>query len=119
MNLENLSLIPDNYKDRDPRNLLYHFPSMPKVKFAKLMNKFYYFKALEAVEEAARKNGFILVPFQCMHWKRKKDYALDRKVKCCGRSFFMMKVSELTSSEKNKLIAFLEENDLLGNVVAS
>lgn len=112
MKINELSLVPIKYKDRDPRALLYNFPSLPKVKFAKLMNEFYFYKALEAVEEAAGKLGFILVPRTCMHWKRCRDYSEDRKVKCCGKTFFMMKVEELTMNEIDKLENYIEENVL-------
>lgn len=107
--LQKLSLIPDGYKQKDPRALLYHFPSLPKVKYAKLIDKFYYYKALEAVENAAKKMGYILLPRQCMHWQRKKNYA-DRKVIILGKSFYMMKREELTESEEKKLLDFIEEN---------
>ncbi|OIJ07622.1 hypothetical protein BKP35_18210 [Anaerobacillus arseniciselenatis] len=102
--------MPNGYKDRDPRSLLFNFPSMPKVKFAKMMNEFYFYKALEAVEEAANKLGFILVPRICMHWKRCRDYSEDRKVKVVGKTYFMMKFREMTENEILKLENYLEEN---------
>jgi len=110
LKIDDHSLVPAGYKNRDPRALLYNFPSLPKVKFAKLMNEFYYFKALEAVEEAANKLGFILLPRNCMNWKRCRDYSDDRKVKVCGRTFFMMKFNELTESEAEKLENYIEEH---------
>lgn len=90
--------------------LLYNFPSLPKVKFAKLMNEFYFYKALEAVEEAADKMGFILVPRSCMHWKRCRDYSVKRKVKVCGKTFFMMKINEITENEIKNLEGYIDEN---------
>lgn len=105
----NMSLIPNNYKNKDPRTLLYHFPSMPKVHFAKALTKFYNFKALEAVEEAAEKMGYILIPRVCMHWKRCRDYAESRKVKVMGKTYFMMKYEELTNGEKEKLKEYINE----------
>ncbi len=107
--LQKLSLIPDGYKTKDPRALLYHFPSLPKVKYAKLVDKFYYYKALEAVENVANKMGYILLPRICMHWQRKKNYA-DRKIVVLGKSFYMMKIAELTETEKSKLLEYIEEN---------
>src|SRR5690606_5314239 len=92
---------------------MYHFPSMPKVKFAKLMNKYWFYKALEAVEMAANKMGFVLVPFSCMTWRRKKDYAEDRKVIINGRSFFMMRENELTKFEREKLELYIR-TEVLG-----
>lgn len=110
LKIGNLSLIPSGYKDRDPRALLYFFPSLPKVRFAKILNEFYYYKTLESVEEAANKMGFILLPRACMNWQRCRDYSEDRKVKVCGRTFFMMKINELTNAEKRKLKEYIEEH---------
>lgn len=103
------SLIPCNYKKNDPRNLLYHFPSIPIVKFAKLLQDFYFYKQLELAEDLANRNGFILLPFSCMHWERAKKFAEDRRVKIGRHSFFMMKQSELTKNEESKLKKHLEE----------
>ena len=109
MTKESLSLIPNDYKDKDPRTLLYHFPSMHKVKLVKMLNKYYFYRALESAEQIANKNGFILLPFSCMHWQRKRDFAEDRKVHVLGKSFFMMKITELTKSEKEKLVNYIDE----------
>ncbi|MDG5787774.1 hypothetical protein QA612_09705 [Evansella sp. AB-P1] len=117
--MENLSLIPSGYKYRDPRALLYNFPSLPKVKFAKLMNEFYFYKALEAVEEAASKLGFILLPRSCMHWKRCRDYSEDRKVKVCGKTYFMMKIEEITENEISKLQNYIDEHVTRHRLAAS
>lgn len=110
MKIEEHSLVPNGYKNRDPRALLYNFPSLPKVKFAKLMNEFYKFQALEAVEDLVNKLGYILLPRNCMNWKRCRDYSADRKVKVCGRTYFMMRFDELTKSEIEKLENYIEEH---------
>ncbi|MFC4323694.1 hypothetical protein [Litchfieldia salsa] len=104
-----LSVVPDNFKDRDPRNLLYHFPSMPVVKYAKIMQEYCFFKQLKVAEEMAHKLGFILVPFDCMNWQRKKNFSSDRKVKIGRNSYFMMKLNELTKSENAKLRSYVDE----------
>ena len=105
--IHSYSLIPQNFKEKDPRALMYHFPNMPKIKFVKLMTKYSYFRALEAVEECANKSGYILLPRKCMTWKRAKEYDTDRKVKVFGNSFFMMNPTELTKGEKTKLKSFI------------
>lgn len=103
------SLVPSDFREKDPRNLPYHFPSIPVVKYAKLMQEFCYFAQLEAAENAAKKAGFILLPFNCMHWQRRKQFTEERKIKIGKYSFFMMKVNELTDSERTKLDDYLEE----------
>lgn len=103
------SIVPDKYKGKDPRALLYHFPSMPVVKYAKILQEYHFYQMLEVAEDMAHKMGFILIPYACMHWQRKKEFAKDRKVKIGRNSFFMMKIKELTDSEKNKFMDYLDE----------
>lgn len=73
------------------------------------MQEFCFYQALEVAEEIAHKQGYILLPYSCMHWQRKKEYAADRKVKVGRNSYFMMREDELTESEKNKLQDYLTE----------
>ncbi|OIJ22058.1 hypothetical protein BKP45_05115 [Anaerobacillus alkalidiazotrophicus] len=107
--MHHFSVVPERYKDKDPRALLYHFPSLPKVKFAKLMAQFTYYKQLEVAEDLANRQGYILLPFVCMHWQRRGQFTPDRKVKIGRNSFFMMKINELTKSEEFKFKDFLYE----------
>ncbi|WP_017187386.1 hypothetical protein [Alkalibacillus haloalkaliphilus] len=108
-----ISILPPKYRAKDPRQLLYHFPSMPVVKYAKLMQEFSFNHALSVAEDVAHKNGYILVPYKCMHWERKKRF-VDRRVKIGRNSFFMMKQLELTKSEKAKLDDYIEELEGVG-----
>ncbi|EEK59083.1 hypothetical protein PDJ82_26845 [Bacillus cereus group sp. TH43LC] len=103
------SVIPNKFQDKDPRQLLYHFPTLPAVKLAKLYQEYCFFKQLELAEDMAHKMGFILVPYECMHWQRKKAFGNDRKVKVGRNSYFMMQQNELTRTEKRKLEEYLEE----------
>ncbi|MEM5678845.1 hypothetical protein AAHB46_00680 [Bacillus paranthracis] len=34
------SVIPNKFQDKDPRQLLYHFPTLPAVKLAKLYQEY-------------------------------------------------------------------------------
>ncbi|KAF0994414.1 hypothetical protein V2J23_00790 [Geobacillus thermoleovorans] len=104
----NYSLVPEHYKDKDPRTLLYHFPSIPVVKFAKITQRFYFFKQLEVAQDIANRLGYILVPSVCMHWERVKTFA-DRRVRIGRNSFFMMRPNELTELEHRKLQDYLDE----------
>jgi|SRR5690625_313484 len=103
-----ISILPPKYKKRDPRQLLYHFPNMPVVKYAKMMQKYSFNHALAVAEDVAHKNGYILIPYDCMHWQRTQRFS-DRRVKIGRNSFFMMREKELTKSERIKLQIYLEE----------
>src|SRR5690606_32501187 len=107
--MEEYSIVPPQYKKKDPRSLLYHFPSLPIVKYAKLMQQFSFYQALEVAENLANRQGYILLPWSCIHWQRAKNFGRDRKVKIGRKSFFMMRLDELTKSEKEKLEMYIEE----------
>lgn len=111
MDLLEYSLVPKGYKEKDPRQLFYLYPTQINlVSFSKQMQKFNYYQMLELAEDIAKKQGFILLPWSCIHWQRAKEYGPDRKVKIGRKSFFMMKPEELTKGERRKLEAYLQEN---------
>jgi hypothetical protein len=109
-NPQEFTLIPKEYKKKDPRSLLYLYSnSINIVAYAKRMQEFAFYQALEVAEDLARKQGFILLPWSCIHWQRAKHFGTDRKVKIGRNSFFIMKPHELTKSEEMKLVRHLEE----------
>ncbi|MBG9585542.1 hypothetical protein [Cytobacillus firmus] len=115
MNLEQISLIPRGYKNKDPRSLLYLYPnSVNIVAYAKKMQQFSFYQSLEIAEDLAKRQGFILLPWECIHWQRAKAFGVDRKLKIGRKSFFLMKVSELTKNEKLKLELYLYEINQAG-----
>lgn len=104
----NFSLVPDNYKKQDPRVLAYFYPkTLNVVAFAKKMQEFTFYQALEVAEDIAKKTGYILVPWKCVHWKRARLYGNNRKIKIGRHSFFLLRENELTANEKKKLLNFL------------
>lgn len=104
------SLVPPEYKEKDPRRLPYLYPTtLNLVYYAKKMQEFTFYQALETAEDMAAKLGYILLPFSCIHWKRAKNFGIDRKVKIGKHSFFLLKPNELTEIEKRKLERYLEE----------
>ncbi|SEO80038.1 hypothetical protein SAMN04488134_11346 [Amphibacillus marinus] len=110
MDLSNLSLVPRDYKKKDPRTLPYLYPeTLNIVAYAKKVQAFSYYQTLEVAEDLARRNGFLLLPYSCMHWQRAKNYGVDRKVKIGRKSFFMLRPHELTKGELNKLRDYLIE----------
>lgn len=103
------SLIPPTkYGDKDPQSLLYLNPSMPAQKLVKMYNRYIFFKQLQLAEDMAGKMGFILLPYDCMHWERRQQFRDDRSVKVGRNSFFMMSPNELTRTEQRKLQAYIE-----------
>lgn len=110
--LKEYSLIPLKYKDKskDPRSLIYLYPQTVNiVAYAKKMEKFAFYQALDAAESVANTQGFILLPYECIHWERAKKYGLERRVKIGRNSFYLMRLSELTKTEKSKLIDYVSE----------
>src|SRR5690625_4608986 len=110
--IKKYSLIPKNYKKVDPRPLLYLYPeTVNLVAYAKKVQKFSFYQALEVAEDLANRQGYLLLPFSCMHWQRAKNDGPDRKIKIGRRSYFLMKLDELTKGEKAKLINFINEKE--------
>lgn len=110
MKIEDITLIPKNYKLNDPRPLSYLYTnSINIVAYAKKMQKFSFYQSLEIAEDLANRQGFILLPFDCIHWQRAKAFGKDRKVKIGRKSFFLMKIDELTKNEIKKLEIHLYE----------
>ena len=113
MSLEEYSLVPNGFRDKDPRQLLYHNPTTINIiAYAKKMQRFSFLQALEVAEDLAKRQGFILVPYSCFHWQRAKAYGADRKVKIGRNSYFLMKPNELTKNEIKKLKEIIQEGEL-------
>lgn len=110
MTIDEFTLIPDKWRDKDPRALLYLYPTQVNiVAYAKKMQQFSFYQALAVAEDLAKRQGFILLPFSCIHWERAKKFGNDRRVKIGRKSFFLMKITELTKKEKEKLQAHLDD----------
>lgn len=110
MDYTEITLVPEGYKDNDPRRLPFLYPeTLNVVAYAKKSQSFYFYQSLEIAEDLARRQGYILLPWSCMHWQRAKNYGIDRKVKIGRKSFFMLRPEELTKGEKRKLEEYLEE----------
>lgn len=108
--IENFSLVPQGYKEKDPRGLAFLYPqSLNIVAYAKKMQIFSFYQALDVAENMAKSLGFILLPYSCIHWERRKKFGKDRKVKVGRKSFFMLRENELTKNEKSKLYSHLAD----------
>lgn len=110
MTIDEFTLVPAGYKEKDPRSLLYFYPhTINIVAYAKKLQKFSFYQSLEVAEDLAKRQGFILLPFSCIHWERAKKFGEKRRVKIGRKSFFMMKLEELTKKEREKLLNHLDD----------
>lgn len=110
MNLQEFSLVPKNYKEKDPRTLPFLYPTtLNIVAYAKKMQEFSFYQALEVAEDLAKRQGFMLLPWSCIHWQRAKKLGYDRKIKIGRKSFFLLRIDEMTKTEKMKLESLIEE----------
>ncbi|MGG0718395.1 hypothetical protein ABE096_12495 [Robertmurraya massiliosenegalensis] len=110
MKLEEFTLVPKNYRDKDPRTLPYLYPTtLNIVAYAKKMQEFSFYQALEVAEDLAKRQGYILLPWSCIHWERAKKLGYERKIKIGRKSFFLLRMDEMTKNEKLKLEALLED----------
>lgn len=98
-----MTIIPEGKLKHDPQRLLYHFPSIDKVKYTKLSQEYYYWHSVSIAEDMARKFGKLLIPARCLHWERKAKNA-DRRVQIGKTAFFIMGQDELTQIERNKYL---------------
>ncbi|TRM08785.1 hypothetical protein FH966_14735 [Lentibacillus cibarius] len=111
MEARDVSLIPNYYYSmQDPRTLPYLYPeSLNIVVYAKKVQTFYYFQMLELAQDLAHRSGYILLPWNCMHWQRAKKFGVQRKIKIGRKSFFLMRTDELTKGERKKLLQYIDE----------
>jgi len=113
--LTDFSIVPPNFKDKDPRGLAVLFPNSIRnsdqsfVGFIKRMQVFDFYNSLSMFEEYAHKNGFILLPASVMHWRRRNGFGTERRVRVGRKSFYLVREHELTEGEKEKLLDHIKE----------
>ena len=101
------SIVPAR-KIKDPRQLLYHFPSIPAQKYAKMVATFHHDQMLKMAEQLARGLGYILVPGSCLHWKKKQEYE-NRRVSIGCFTFYTLKREEMTKQANDKFLQYVSE----------
>lgn len=106
--MTNYSIVPQG-RCRDPRQLLYHYPSIPVVRYAQLVAEFHHIQMLRLAEDIAHKQGFLLVPASVLHWRQKQEIAAERQVTVGKQVFYMMRKTELSKRALEKLQEYLEE----------
>lgn len=107
--LKTYSIVPMDFKFKDPRKELFLFPSMPVVWYAKKMQVYSFNQALEVAEDMAHKLGYVLLPATCIHWQRVQKIGQDRRVKIGKYSYYLMRLNEMTKTELTKLDNLIEE----------
>lgn len=96
-----ITIVAHDKVKNDPRQLVYHFPSIPNVKMSKILNRYFYYRSVRIGEEIAQITGHLFVPAEVMHWRRKNIY-VDRRVCISGRYYYVLLESEMTKGEKEK-----------------
>ncbi|MED2258277.1 hypothetical protein ABEO98_21655 [Brevibacillus parabrevis] len=104
----NQSIVPVR-RVRDPRQLLFHYPSIPVVRYSQMAADFYQDQMLRMAEELAARQGFILVPACCLSWRKKQEIAAERQVSIGKHSYYMMRRDEMTKRAQEKLKAYIEQ----------
>lgn len=108
--LKDFSLVPVDYKSKDPRMMAYLYTKSivnserEFVSYNKKMSSFCYYHSLEVAEHMAKIMDFILLPSACLHWRRAKKLGEKRRVNVGRNVFYLVKEDELTLLEKQKLM---------------
>lgn len=96
--MKHVSLV-DHSRLRDPRGLLYKFPSMSAVRYKYISDRFYRHYTLDVAEKIARMFGCYLVPAACVHHSRKRA---DRRIMIHGYSYYVRHPDEMNETELKK-----------------
>lgn len=99
-----MTIVPADILDKDPRNLPYHFKSMSIVAYYKASAKYYFWRLVKTIEDAAKQNGKILVPSECLHWRKKKALK-DFHITVFKKGFYQVRITELSENEKREYLS--------------
>jgi hypothetical protein len=105
-----LTIVPEKVLDNDPSTLPFYFKSMPVVRYSKISSKYYYWKLVKVIEQAARMYNRVLVPATCFHWERKtvlKNY----QIMIFKKGFYQVAFDDLTSKEKEKYLSMVQQQE--------
>ena len=118
IDFKDFTLVPANYKRKDPRQLAYNFADTIRnteqglVIYNKYMQQFIYYHSLEAAEQVAKAFNQILCPTECLHWRRAKEFS-NRRVLVGRKAFYTLLPSELKPSEKQKLLMYVDKEGII------
>lgn len=109
------SIVPPNFKDKDPRGLAKLYPKMIRrnnqsfIGFLKEMQAFDFYNSLNMFEEYAHENGFILLPATIIHWRRRNELGSKRRIRVGRNAFYLMREDELNKREKERLADYIKD----------
>lgn len=113
MELNGFSFVPDDFRRKDPRALAYHCRKSiiqnegNFIAYVRQLQSFYHYQNLDVAEQMARITNSILVPTDCLHWRRAAHFN-DRRVQIGKNAFYLMKEHEMTDIEKGKFMNLLK-----------
>ena len=113
--LDDFTLIPGDFREKDPRQVAFMYPqsiisSQQKfIAYNKKMQMFVYYHSLDVAETMAKLMNYVLLPTSILHWRRAKQLGADRRVRIGRNIFYLVKRSELTSKEVARLVEYAEE----------
>jgi hypothetical protein len=105
-----MTIVPEKVLDKDPSTLPYYFKSMPVVAYSKISSKYYFWKLVKVIEQAARMYNKVLVPAACFHWERRailKDYQLI----IFKKGFYQLSFDDLTRKEREKYLKHIQQQE--------
>lgn len=97
-----MSIVPIEKVQDDPQRFLYRFPKMNAVRYHKMQEEYSFWKTVQVAELVASMSGLLLVPSSCIHWQRKLELDVKRRIIIKKRAFYLMQESDMTRMEKQK-----------------
>lgn len=116
--IKKFTIVPESYRDKDPRQFGYHQRNQMLtserafVTYNKYISNFLFYHSLQAAEEVAKCFDRILVPTNCLNWRRAQELA-QRRIYVGRKSFYTMAPTELRLIEKKKLLRYLESEGVI------
>ncbi|MFK4475781.1 hypothetical protein ABH897_005581 [Paenibacillus sp. RC73] len=104
------TIVPPSKVKHDPQELLYQFPSIPKIRYTKLSQEYYFWRQVQNAESIAAMFGRLLIPASCLHWQRKNLF-VERRVQVGRNCYYVLDKGELTKMEYTKYTAIVKETE--------
>lgn len=97
-----MTIVPVEKLKDDPQRLLYRFPNMNAVRYHKMQEEYSFWKTVQVAELVASMSGLLVVPSSCIHWQRKMELDVQRRIVIKKRAFYLLPESDMTEMEKKK-----------------
>lgn len=113
IDIKKFTIVPEDFRNKDPRQFGYHqrneIPNSERafITYNKYVSQFLFYYSLQAAEEVAKCFDRILVPTDCLNWRRAQQLA-QRRIYVGRKSFYTMSPEELRQIERKKLLKYLE-----------